>query len=112
MILMIRVIAAAAVLGLSGWGAATVWGWKVDRDLFMAEKASLQRSVAALTLERDQAREARAVADAWRARDAKAASDMREIKEAIAKGKDDEIPDWYLDHLRDLGVVRAEPAAD
>lgn len=72
-----------------------------------ADKASLERSQRALILERDQAREARAVADAWRAREAADAQRFREIKEDIRKGPDDEIPDWYLDRLCELGVVRA-----
>lgn len=103
----LRYLPTLAVLAAVSWAGSELLALKRDRDALAAENAVLERSARVLELERDQAREARAVADAWRARDAADAERFREIKESIRKGPDDEIPDWYLDRLRELGVVRA-----
>jgi hypothetical protein len=106
MIWVVRYLPALAVAGALGFSGWTVWGWKVDRDAALADLASVERSLAAIKMERDQAKEARAVADAARARVEQKAAEYDQIREAILKGEDDEIPDWMLAHLFDLGVVR------
>ncbi|MEP4195991.1 MAG: hypothetical protein ABJL99_10190 [Aliishimia sp.] len=107
---MTRVLPSFAVIGAVAALVVVVWSWKVERDVLSAENASLTRSVAALTLERDQAKEGRAVADAARQLAEDRAAEINTIREKIAKGQDDAIPSWMLDHLRDLDVVQPDSA--
>jgi len=82
-------IAFAAVL-------AALW-WQIDRNASLRdENNSLTRSVAALELGRDQARIAADVARAEAARQAIAAAEYEQVKDAFRKGDfDAHLPDDF-----------------
>ncbi|MEM6834880.1 MAG: hypothetical protein AAF562_14805 [Pseudomonadota bacterium] len=109
-------VTGSAVLVLSGglaFGVATISGWKADRDRLQAELAVQTRNVAALTLEAERAREARAVAQASRERAesiARAADAARE--RLLREIADVPIADDLCRVLRDLGELCSEPKAN
>ena len=97
--------ASGALLGLGVWA----WSLKTQNALLEAKNAALTRSIAALELERDRAKEARAVADAARARVEAQALEYGKIKESILRGEDADLPPWFHDHLVALGIVQRDP---
>jgi cobalamin-dependent methionine synthase I len=68
------------------------------------------RDIAAMRLERDQARLAEAVAEAAASRIQQKAEEYDALREALLSGDEDvPIPDWFRDWLVDLGVVGVRP---
>lgn len=107
----LRILPSAAALALAVWGALTVWGWKAERDALRAETASQRASIRALEMERDNARLARAVAQAARERVESQAAEYDALREALLRGNDDApIPDWFRTYLGRLGVLQPRDA--
>jgi len=87
---------AAAFLSVLG----ALW-WQTGRvDALSARNAALNASVTALEMDRDLAREARAVADARARRVAEKAREYDQLREGILRdGEDADLPDWLFNVL-------------
>lgn len=96
-------IGAAAVITVLALMLVIERGKTADLEV---RNASLQRSVAALAEQREQAREAQAVARAETQRLEVKAKEYDAIREALLRGDADaDLPDWFCEHLGLLGLV-------
>lgn len=91
--------AAAAFLALAG----ALW-WQSGRVAALRDANTLLRaSVASLELERDLAREAQAVADAYRAASEAKAKEYDQLREGLLRDENDsDLPAWFAAYLERL----------
>jgi len=111
-------IAGAALAALLALSLAAWWGWQ-RVDALKADNAALSRAVVAMELQAHQAREARAVADASRKREAERAARLDASIETLLTGDladadldlDPRIA-ALLDCLRDGSGADCDPGAE
>jgi len=96
----------AAIIGLG----LTVWTQGRTIETRTAERDEARHAVTVLSQKVEQAREAQAVADAYRLRNEQRANEYEAVKEALMRGDSDaDLPEWFCDALRDLGFGCLQP---